>query len=89
MSNIEDFFVAEGRVSRRALARFAKLASAEVDRIADDLAFGPLLSFAEAEEVLTVVEEDDSSEVEDDAGVEKYQCCIHPWMRTEVRIAAR
>ena len=30
-----------------------------------------------------------SSEVEDDAGVEKYQCCIHPWMRTEVRIAAR
>ena len=30
-----------------------------------------------------------SSETEDEAGVEKYQCCIHPWMRTEVRIIAR
>lgn len=27
-----------------------------------------------------------SSETEHDAGVEKYQCCIHPWMRAEVRI---
>jgi hypothetical protein len=27
-----------------------------------------------------------SSETENDAGVEKYQCCIHPWMRAEVRI---
>ena len=27
-----------------------------------------------------------SSETEDEAGVEKYQCCIHPWMRAEVRI---
>ncbi len=26
------------------------------------------------------------SETEDEAGVEKYQCCIHPWMRAEVRI---
>lgn len=24
----------------------------------------------------------------DDPGVEKYQCCIHPWMRAQVRIAA-
>jgi plastocyanin len=30
-----------------------------------------------------------SSETTDEAGVEKYQCCIHPWMRTEVRIAAK
>ena len=30
-----------------------------------------------------------SSEKTDEAGVEKYQCCIHPWMRTEVRIAAK
>ena len=30
-----------------------------------------------------------SSEEEEEAGVEKYQCCIHPWMRTEVRIAAK
>jgi hypothetical protein len=27
-----------------------------------------------------------SSETEHEAGVEKYQCCIHPWMRAEVRI---
>ena len=30
-----------------------------------------------------------SSEVEEDAGVEKYQCCIHPWMRAEVRVAQK
>ena len=27
-----------------------------------------------------------SSETEDEEGVEKYQCCIHPWMRAEVHI---
>ena len=27
-----------------------------------------------------------SSEVTDDEGVEKYQRCIHPWMRTDVHI---
>jgi plastocyanin len=27
-----------------------------------------------------------SRETEHEAGVEKYQCCIHPWMRAEVRI---
>ena len=27
-----------------------------------------------------------SQEVEDEEGIEKYQCCIHPWMRAEVRI---
>jgi hypothetical protein len=30
-----------------------------------------------------------SSEVENDEGVEKYQCCIHPWMRAEVRIVGK
>jgi plastocyanin len=30
-----------------------------------------------------------TSEEEDEAGVEKYQCCIHPWMRAEVRIAEK
>ncbi len=30
-----------------------------------------------------------SSETEEEAGVEKYQCCIHPWMRAEVRIAQK
>jgi len=29
-----------------------------------------------------------SSETEDEEGVEKYQCCIHPWMRTELHISA-
>jgi plastocyanin len=28
-------------------------------------------------------------ETERDAGVEKYQCCIHPWMRAEVRISEK
>ena len=27
-----------------------------------------------------------SRETEEDSGVEKYQCCIHPWMRTVVTI---
>jgi hypothetical protein len=30
-----------------------------------------------------------SSEKEGEAGVEKYQCCIHPWMRAEVRITQK
>src|SRR5262245_42527061 len=30
-----------------------------------------------------------SSEKEEEAGVEKYQCCIHPWMRAEVRITEK
>jgi plastocyanin len=30
-----------------------------------------------------------SRETEHEAGVEKYQCCIHPWMRAEVRIAEK
>ena len=30
-----------------------------------------------------------SSEMEHEAGVEKYQCCIHPWMRAEVRITKK
>jgi plastocyanin len=30
-----------------------------------------------------------SSETEHEAGVEKYQCCIHPWMRTEVRVTEK
>ena len=28
-------------------------------------------------------------ETEHEAGVEKYQCCIHPWMRAEVRITEK
>jgi plastocyanin len=27
-----------------------------------------------------------TSETEQEEGVEKYQCCLHPWMRAEVRI---
>jgi hypothetical protein len=30
-----------------------------------------------------------STEVEDEEGVEKYQCCVHPWMRAEVRIVEK
>ena len=32
---------------------------------------------------------DSSHEVEEEEGVEKYQCCIHPWMRAEVRIVEK
>jgi hypothetical protein len=28
-------------------------------------------------------------ETEDNSGVEKYQCCIHPWMRAEIRVIER
>jgi plastocyanin len=30
-----------------------------------------------------------SSEQEDDAGIENYQCCIHPWMRAQVRVTEK
>lgn len=30
-----------------------------------------------------------TSEKEEEAGTEKYQCCIHPWMRAEVRITQK
>ena len=30
-----------------------------------------------------------SSEEEDEAGVENYQCCIHPWMRAQVRVTEK
>lgn len=30
-----------------------------------------------------------TSEVADEAGDEKYQCCIHPWMRAVVHISAK
>jgi hypothetical protein len=66
MADIEDFFIAEARVSRRALARFAELGAGDVDRVADDLGFGPLVSFVEAEEILGALEDDDASEDDED-----------------------
>ncbi len=30
-----------------------------------------------------------SREKEDEEGVEKYQCCIHPWMRAQVRVTEK
>lgn len=30
-----------------------------------------------------------TTDPENDVGVEHYQCCIHPWMRTEVTVVAR
>jgi plastocyanin len=30
-----------------------------------------------------------STDTEEESGVEKYQCCIHPWMQAEVRIAEK
>jgi plastocyanin len=30
-----------------------------------------------------------ATDTEDESGVEKYQCCIHPWMRAEIRISEK
>lgn len=54
------------------------LGLAEIPECAQALATGALLKPGES-----------SSEVENDEGIEHYQCCIHPWMRAEVRIVAK
>jgi len=49
--------------------------------------FGPTITECQNPQSLEMLHPGDSShEEEEDAGVEKYQCCIHPWMRTIVRI---
>ena len=64
MTDVQEFFMSHARVSRKTLAHFAEVEVGEVDVVADDLGFGPLLRLDEAEEVLTTLEEDD---VDDDA----------------------
>ena len=48
--------------------------------------FGPTIPECNPQKVKLLHPGDSSQETTDEVGVEKYQCCIHPWMRTEVRI---
>ncbi len=59
MSNLADFFAIHGRISRRALARFAQVDVTDVDRAAQDLGFGSLLRLDEAEEILDALDDED------------------------------
>jgi plastocyanin len=48
--------------------------------------FGPTIPECNPQAVEMLAPGDSFHETTDETGVEKYQCCIHPWMRTEVRI---
>jgi len=48
--------------------------------------FGPTIPECNPMKVKLLHPGDSFHETTDEVGVEKYQCCIHPWMRTEVRI---
>jgi plastocyanin len=61
-----------------------------VQPLNDILGLAEIPECAQAQASGAVLKPGESShEVENDAGVEKYQCCIHPWMRAEVRIVAK
>jgi len=51
--------------------------------------FGDAIPECDPQAVHVLRPGESSRETTDEAGVEKYQCCIHPWMRTEVRIVQR
>lgn len=57
-----------------------------VQQINDMGGFGPPVSECNPQTVKLLHPGDSSHEKTDEVGVEKYQCCIHPWMRAEVRI---
>jgi len=57
-----------------------------VQQINDIGGFGPPVSECNPQTVKLLHPGDSSHEKTDEVGVEKYQCCIHPWMRAEVRI---
>jgi len=48
--------------------------------------FGPTIPECNPQKVKLLHPGDTFQETTDEVGVEKYQCCIHPWMRTEVQI---
>src|SRR5262249_37665432 len=48
--------------------------------------FGPTVPECNPQLVQLLPPGASSHETTDEVGVEKYQCCIHPWMRAEVRI---
>ena len=51
--------------------------------------FGPTIPECNPQTVERLDPGERSEEVEDEEGVEKYQCCIHPWMRTIVHIVEK
>jgi hypothetical protein len=57
-----------------------------VDQINQAGGFGPTIPECSPQAVKLLHPGDSFNETTDEVGVEKYQCCIHPWMRTEVRI---
>jgi hypothetical protein len=51
--------------------------------------FGPTIPECNPQTVERLDPGERSEEVENEEGVEKYQCCIHPWMRTIVHIVEK
>jgi hypothetical protein len=65
MADIQDFFLTHARVSHKTLARFAEVDAHVVEEIAEDLGFGPLLRFDEAEEILSALADDEPDDDEE------------------------
>jgi hypothetical protein len=65
MADIQDFFLTHARVSHKTLARFAEVDPHVVEEIAEDLGFGPLLRFDEAEEILFALANDEPEDDEE------------------------
>jgi len=57
-----------------------------VQQINDIGGFGATIPECNPQAVQLLHPGDSFHETTDEVGVEKYQCCIHPWMRTEIRI---
>jgi plastocyanin len=51
--------------------------------------FGPRVPECNPLAVQVLNPGESSHETTDEVGVEKYQCCIHPWMRAEVRVVQK
>ena len=66
MEELEQYFMSNARISRRALARFGEVSLASVDRIADDLGFGSHLRLDDAEQLLDGLEDDGEQDDGDD-----------------------
>jgi hypothetical protein len=62
MTDIAEFFAVHARIARRALARFADVDEADLDKAAEGLGFGVLLRLDEAEEILDVLHDEDDQD---------------------------
>jgi hypothetical protein len=61
---IHQFFLERARISRKSLARFAEQSAREIDRIADGLGHGALVTLDEAREILTELDAGDPNDEE-------------------------